>query len=112
MESKIAILSVLLAAFLLLGCTGGQPPKSGSTSTVTIQNLQFNPSTVTIKAGDTVEWINNEAAPHSINSVVPFSFSSSVLNKGDSYQHTFTQAGNYDYTCGIHPFMIGKVVVQ
>ncbi|MGB4306314.1 MAG: plastocyanin/azurin family copper-binding protein [Methanosarcina flavescens] len=34
------------------------------------------------------------------------------MNQGDSYEFLFTEAGNYDYYCSIHPEMRGTVVVQ
>jgi len=41
-----------------------------------------------------------------------FRLSSPILERaGDRYAHTFTEAGRYDYVCGIHPDMLGVVQV-
>jgi len=39
-------------------------------------------------------------------------FDSQILNLGDTYQFTFTEAGNFDYYCILHPWMIGTVNVE
>ena len=39
-------------------------------------------------------------------------FDSEILNIGDTYQFTFTEQGNYDYYCILHPWMIGTVNVE
>jgi len=86
-----------------------QVPASSQTETVTIKNFAFSPATVTIKAGSTVKWINQDSATHQIKSDL---FNSSALNTGDSYEFTFNTPGQYDYTCAIHPSMKGKIIVQ
>jgi len=32
--------------------------------------------------------------------------------KGDKFEFTFTEKGSFDYSCGLHPSMVGKVVVE
>lgn len=76
---------------------------------VSIKNFAFNPATVTIKAGSTVKWTNQDSAAHQIKSNL---FNSSALNTGDSYEFTFNTPGQYDYTCAIHPSMKGKIIVE
>lgn len=85
--------------------------------------LQFEPSSLTIKEGDTVKWVNNKMSPHNVvfdNSKVPeevatkMSHKSMVFSPGESYESTFAQAGEYSYYCEPHrgAGMIGKVIVQ
>ena len=38
-------------------------------------------------------------------------FSSGNLNNGQSYEHTLDETGTFEYKCGIHPSMSGKVIV-
>ena len=78
--------------------------------------LQFEPSTLTIKAGDTVKWVNNKLYPHN----VAFEDSSIASHKqlvfapGDSYETTFDTPGSYTYYCEPHrgAGMVGTVVVE
>ena len=75
---------------------------------VRITNFTFMPGTLTIKAGQKVRWVNSDAVAHTVDlsGVV-----SNVLSRGDTYTLTFAAAGTYSYTCSIHPFMQGTVVV-
>lgn len=76
---------------------------------VSVKNFSFNPSNLVIKAGTTVIWTNNDSTSHSIKSD---NFNSEILDKGESYQFRFNTAGVYDYICGIHPSMKGKIIVE
>ena len=56
-------------------------------------------------------------AMHTATSGIPESgpdgvFDSQILNLGDTYQFTFSEAGNFDYYCILHPWMIGTVNVE
>ena len=78
--------------------------------------LAFEPSTVNIKAGDTVKFVNNKLAPH--NAVFDghdeYSHSDLAFNPGESWEETFSEAGTYDYYCEPHrgAGMVGKVIVE
>jgi len=77
----------------------------------------YNPKTINISTGTTVEWVNEDAAMHTATSGSPTSgadgvFDSEILNIGDTYQFTFVDVGNYDYYCILHPWMIGTVNVE
>lgn len=125
MRKEFIILIVLFSIFLAIGCTGTNNqkpatptetpaetpsvPTSSKTVEVTIQNFAFNPDSVTISSGDTVKWTNMDSTAHTITGT---DFSSGNLNKGDSYENTFTKAGTYDYHCSIHPSMTGTVIVK
>jgi len=86
------------------------PPVTGSSeSTILIKNFSFNPSTLNIKAGDTVIWTNQDPATHKIKSDT---FNSGDLNQGDTFRFTFNSKGTYDYVCAIHPSMTGKIIVE
>lgn len=81
-----------------------------ATTTVTIQNFAFSPAIVTIKAGTTLTWTNRDSDPHTV-SATDGSFHSPTLMTGQSYSHTFTTPGRFEYLCTIHPFMTATVVV-
>ncbi len=79
---------------------------------VTIDNFSFSPATLTIPAGATVTWINHDDVPHNILSSEGKILRSPVLDTDQKFSYTFNKPGTYPYYCGIHPKMIGKVVVQ
>jgi len=65
---------------------------------------------VTVTAGSTVVWTNNDSIQHDIM-FNGGGIASNVLNHNDTFSHTFPTAGTYHYICSIHPFMHGTVVV-
>ena len=81
------------------------------TATVSISQMRFNAPTVTIKAGGSVTWTNNEGAPHTVTAD-DGSFGSSRLGAGDTFSHTFNEPGRYTYYCQVHPMMRATVVVE
>jgi plastocyanin len=91
----------------------------GQTShTVTVSNYTFSPKEITISAGDTVIWKNNQGT-HNVNGTMetypsnPESFGNS-LGSGWTYSHVFNITGNYDYRCDPHyaSGMTGKIFVE
>jgi plastocyanin len=77
---------------------------------VGIDNFTFNPGTITVPVGTKVQWENNDDIPHSIVESTD-RFHSAALDTEDKFSFTFNQAGTFDYFCGLHPHMIGKIVV-
>jgi plastocyanin len=82
------------------------------TSTVSIANFTFGPKTLTVKAGTTVTWTNNDDIVHGIASSNNAFKKSGALDTDDSYSFTFTTPGTYQYFCYVHPHMVGSIVVE
>ncbi|MCL4257901.1 MAG: cupredoxin family copper-binding protein [Anaerolineales bacterium] len=92
------------------------PADEGGGATVTIANFSFGPGTLTVKAGTTVTWRNNEDAPHTVTAD-DGSFGSNTLGQGDTFSFTFDTPGTYDYHCQFHggaghAGMSGTIVVE
>src|SRR5438067_8736519 len=81
-------------------------PAGAASSNVSIQNYSFQPMTITISVGDTVTWHNLDTVTHTASGD---GFNSGNLASGQSYSHTFGQAGSFNYQCNIHNFMKGTV---
>ena len=80
-------------------------------------NACFSPASLTINAGDTVEWTNVDTAAHTVTSGSPADgpsgvFDSSLIMGGASFENTFDEAGSYDYFCMVHPWMVGNIQVN
>lgn len=90
--------------------------KSQNLQNISILNYAFVTPDITVKAGTTVTWVNNDFVPHKLvaapgsDTVVP-AFGSQDLSQGQSYSYTFNTAGTFDYICQIHPTMTGRVTV-
>ena len=89
-----------------------QSAGEAANNTVSIAGMQFQPATIRIKAGETVAWNHADGMPHTVTSRTGKDFGSGRLQRGGSYQHTFTEPGTYDYFCSMHPSMVGQVVVE
>jgi len=79
---------------------------------VNIKNFSFNPSTLTIKTGAKVTWVNNDAVSHTVTSDDGNLLDSRNLSPGQSFSFVFTNSGAVNYHCEIHPTMKGIVVVE
>jgi amicyanin len=99
---------ILLLAGSLILIAAGQA--QAMAYPVSIQNTAFNPKELTISAGDTVTWTNNDAMLHDVD--LGALGKSPELHKGETYTKTFDRPGKYDYDCDIHPFMKGTVIVK
>lgn len=82
---------------------------SQTTNSISIKNLAFAPSTITITPGTEVTWTNNDALAHDIKADT---FSSDILKPGEKYSYTFSKAGTFTYICSIHPNMSGTIIVK
>ena len=88
---------------------------ASTSANITIKDFAFSPDLVTVKAGATVTWKNEDSVPHSIrpDSVSAGIFDNSgTLGTGGSYSFVFANPGTYEYSCGLHPSMKGRVVVE
>lgn len=92
--------------------TSAAHPKArkAASASVTMGDLFFSPTSVSIAVGDTVTWQNTGQAPHNATAD-DGSFKTPTINNGESASHTFTQAGTFSYICTIHPQMKGTVRV-
>ena len=81
-----------------------------TTHTVSIVNMAFSPATLSIKAGDTVIFRNDDRVPHDATASNG-AFATPRLEPGQAAQLTFPGAARYDYICSIHPSMTGSITV-
>ena len=125
---KKLLFAVLIGTLLVAGCTqsGGNPPVTagndsvpvGSDHAVKIAGFAFDPKEITIKKGDTITWMNDDAAPHDVASDphpthtdLP-GLRSGTLQSGQSYTFQFVKVGTWGYHCHLHPTMKGTVIVE
>ena len=90
-----------------------QPPGavSGNTVKVKIADFSFDPATITIKVGTNIKWTNLDSAAHTV-AADDNSWTSARLKQGDTYTHTFDQAGTCPYHCSLHSSMKATIIVQ
>ena len=107
----------LLALPAVAVAASAQPPAPAaataaqmSGSSVSIANFAFQPSWISVPAGTTVSWFNNDGVAHTVTSDVG-AFDSGAIAPGSGFSVTFSTPGTYTYHCAFHPMMTGTVVV-
>ena len=134
MDPKTKI-HTIISLVLVVAITGlafwAQTPSSDlkadilSTDTVLIriQDFAFDPDVVRVDADTTISWVHDETdeygeIEHVISSYDPddaglggVEFESETMYLGDTFSRTFSTEGVYNYNCGLHPFMTGKICV-
>jgi len=77
---------------------------------IRMATFAFGPSTVTVRIGQRVTWINGDPVPHTATAK-DLRWTSGQLVPGGSFTMKMTKVGTYEYFCGDHPFMQAKVIV-
>ena len=115
----LAGLALIAAAGFPSHASAGRPanPASapGKVVTVVIREFRFEPATVSVHAGDTVEWKNDDFVPHTATAegeAHKLAFDSSTIRTGAAWRCVVREKGTYNYTCTRHPNMKGKLIVQ
>jgi amicyanin len=97
-----------------MGSNSSSNADAVATDKVDIKGYAFSPAVIKVKVGTTVTWTNQDAVSHTVTGDDTSSaekLSSSDIQKGGTYTHTFKTAGTYKYHCFPHPYMHGTVVV-
>jgi plastocyanin/sugar lactone lactonase YvrE len=110
-DASLAVGTAALEARCRAETRGGSQSEQGVT--IEIYDFGFSPKRVEITAGIAVTWVNTGAVEHT---TVSFRGSrkvwdSDIMRPGDRFTFTFERPGTYDYLCGLHPDMKGKIEV-
>jgi plastocyanin len=108
MTQTIAFLRGALAVLVFAALTASA---QAADVAVKISNFTFTPQQVTVKAGDTVTWTNEDDIPHTVTSKTML-FRSKALDSDDKFSFSFAKPGIYAYFCSLHPMMTGTIVVE
>ena len=89
--------------------TAAESNSKAETHVVTIENMKFNPATITVNKGDNVTFINKDIVAHNATEVKN-TWASPMLQTGQSW--TFNPEKTADYYCTVHVVMKGKIIVK
>lgn len=100
-----------------VGQTAPSTPQAGDNAAqaaakVTIKTLKYTPDSIEIKKGETVEWVNNDLAPHTVTSQSGDILNSGAIEADSTWRHTFPEPGTFPYYCTFHHEMKGTVTVK
>lgn len=88
----------------------GSTPVSIVSGASLLTTTAFSPNPLTVSAGTTVTWTNNDKTTHTVTSNSG-AFNGSV-SPNAQFSYTFATAGTFAYHCTIHPGMVATVTVQ
>lgn len=98
------------------------PGASGDGRTVTIKLIAFSPTRIEVPAGGTVTWRHDDVATHTVTSgrvaqaggtataKPDDTFDSGNLSKGQKFQFTFAEPGEFPFFCAVHPATMTGVI--
>ncbi len=111
MIKLVLILSLLTigSGVMLVGCGNVSKVPVAKENQVIIKDYKFLPQNISVKAGTTVTWINEDTVIHTVEGS---GMDSGNMSKGDEFTFTFDKVGVYEYICGPHPYMTGSVIVE
>lgn len=104
------LLLVAGAVALLSDCSSRGPIKP-TLHRVTIRGFKFDPDSLSIAAGDTVEWLNKDIVPHT-STARSSHWDSQSIQPNDSWRVALTIRGSEPYGCQLHLTMKAKLVVR
>jgi plastocyanin len=102
---------VISLASLSGAASGRTATKRSGPGIVSIAEFLFGPEKTTVKVGDSITWTNADDSPHQVTVQGETTLRTPVLLKGQSTTILFKDLGSYDYICGLHPNMKGKIEV-
>jgi len=103
-----------LAAIVLAGTTlltGACGEDSNASVRISMHDLQFDPRDATVQVGQSVEWTNDEDAPHKLAAADGVNLRSSTLGPDDTFTFTPNEVGTISYVCTLHPGMTATLRV-
>ena len=131
---KLLVLMLVCLALGLVACGGDddddgggggggaatteEPAGGGGGAQVSLKNIQFSPKNLTVKAGETITFTNDESIPHDVHkqSGPGGDFASGPdggMQEGDTFKLKLDKPGKYDYVCHVHaPGMAGTITVK
>lgn len=106
------LFALFLAIIVFTSCTTSDDESEykvmlGVVDTVTISNMAFHPSELSVNKGDTVVWINEDIVPHDVAAFPGNEWSSDTLSMGQTWLKVIEK--EFEYFCNIHPIMRGKI---
>jgi plastocyanin len=108
-----SVVALVCAWGLLCGANaalGATPAAKPATHTVIIEGVKYEPEALAVKRGDTVVWVNKDPFPHTVTAADVFD--SHSIAAGASWKYVARKAGEYAYTCTLHPNMKGTLKVE
>lgn len=124
LKHPLKLFAVVVAAFALSGAvaTAAQAPqKRAKPKEVSVADFYFGPEKLTIKKGQSVDWVWAEAntyphdvhlksGPKGLKKKATYSTRTTAVTDAE-FEKTFTTPGTYHFICTIHPTQMHMTIV-
>ncbi len=110
MRARFPLGIAFIVTVCAIGLAAGERPKP-KTHTVTMENMRFEPETLTVTRGDTIIWVNKDLVPHTATSRTG-GFDSRAVQPEESWRVTAGKQGAFSYICTFHPTMMATLRVR
>ncbi|MFL2647415.1 MAG: right-handed parallel beta-helix repeat-containing protein [Candidatus Actinomarina sp.] len=119
---KVAKILFFACLSLIISACGSGEASGPEAQIVKIVDDEFSPKILRVPVGSTVIWESGGANDHNViasdgswQAVSSDYFEYGIITKGDQFEHTFTEAGVYEYYCPFHGTnnkgMVGIIIV-
>jgi plastocyanin len=95
--------------------TAMEEPAASAEVNVPMINFKYDPVELTVSAGTTVTWTNEDNVMHTVTSGLrgnPTGVFDEAVEPGGTFSFTFDETGTFDYFCIPHPGMDGTIIVE
>ncbi|MEM5342256.1 cupredoxin domain-containing protein [Paraburkholderia azotifigens] len=111
---RVAALRTCASALFVIAA-----PVLAKTYVVTIEQMRFDPSELTVHRGDEIVWVNKDLVAHTASSDTKglhagfnAGFDSQSIAPDASWRYRASTPGRYTYRCIFHPTMHGTLTVE
>ena len=118
----VAGVGILALTGVACGGGDGNDGDAGDARTITIRLIAFSPTRIEVPAGGTVTWRHDDVATHTVTSgrveqaggtataKPDGTFDSGNLSKGQKFESTFAEPGEFPFFCAVHPATMTGVI--
>lgn len=107
----VGLAALSIAGWVMVGLAGNAKAEECNTTHVVEVTHIFTPRDIVIKAGDCIRFVNIHSIEHSAIGRLR-EFHTGTMPSGATSLIAFGEAGEIPYVCGLHPPMVGTIVIQ
>jgi plastocyanin len=109
--APVRLCLALLSLAVTIAHADPKANEASKTHIVTVENMKFEPQSLTVRRGDRVVWVNKDLVPHTATAN-NHQFDSGNIAPQASWTYVASQDGTFEYSCIFHPTMKATLIVR